>query len=86
MAMNQNVPKKERFFKQVKLTSRDEVYVGIDARAIELQDIERFSVKNNILMFLYKENKMIQLCCKKILHSMLVSAICSAPQGQNSAP
>jgi hypothetical protein len=29
MAMNQNVPKKERFFKQVKITSMDEVYVGV---------------------------------------------------------
>jgi hypothetical protein len=32
--MNQNVPKKERFFKQVKLTSTDEVYVGIDVHKI----------------------------------------------------
>jgi transposase len=34
MAMNQNVPKKERFFKQVKLTSTDEVYIGIDVHKI----------------------------------------------------
>lgn len=34
MAMHQILSKKERFFKQVKFTSRDEVYVGIDVHKI----------------------------------------------------